>query len=176
MCTSFLTSDLHLIVLTARLRLKRDGTRKETRFHLLPKRTNPFKSAGASVQSTNGSRVVRVSGSNARYTTVRDSVKSTGYPLNSPVSPSLPLPCVTMCHQVSNALYHILTNLHWSYYSNLQHSHGYHHAFTIIDNNTKTHKKYTSYDCSLNFIVQTAIYQIFLGIKTAFTIYWTKWR
>jgi len=32
-------------------------------------------------------------------------VKGTGYPLHSPVSPSLPLPCITVCHQVSNALY-----------------------------------------------------------------------
>ena len=29
----------------------------------------------------------------------------TGYPLHSPVSPSLPLPCVTVCHQVPNELY-----------------------------------------------------------------------
>jgi hypothetical protein len=29
-----------------------------------------------------------------RYTMFRGSVKSTGYPLHSPVSPSLPLPCV----------------------------------------------------------------------------------
>ena len=28
------------------------------------------------------------------------------YPLHSPVSPSLPLPCVTVCHQVPNELYH----------------------------------------------------------------------
>jgi hypothetical protein len=28
----------------------------------------------------------------------RVSVKSTGYPLHSPVSPSLPRPCVTLCH------------------------------------------------------------------------------
>ena len=34
-------------------------------------------------------------------------VKSTGYPLHSPVSPSLPLPCVTVCHHVSTGL---LTN------------------------------------------------------------------
>ena len=91
-------------------RLKRDGTRAETRFRLSPKRTSPFKSAGASVQSTAGSRGVRISSSNAGYTTFRGSVKSTGYPLHSPVSPSLPLPCVTVCHQVSNALYlHVLT-------------------------------------------------------------------
>jgi len=31
--------------------------------------------------------------------------KTTGYPLQSHVSPSLPLPCVTVCHQVSTELY-----------------------------------------------------------------------
>ena len=64
---------------------------------------------GASVQSTTGSRGVRISGSNAGYTTFRGSVKNTGYPLHSPVSPSLPLPCVTVCHQVSNSLYHLFS-------------------------------------------------------------------
>ena len=42
-----------------RVRLKRDGTRAETRFRLSPKRTSPFKSVGASVQLTAGSRGVR---------------------------------------------------------------------------------------------------------------------
>jgi hypothetical protein len=65
----------------------------------------PLNRQGESVQSTAGSRCVSISGSNAGYTTFRGSVKSTGYPLHSPVSPSLPLPCVTVCHQVSNALY-----------------------------------------------------------------------
>ena len=32
-------------------------------------------------------------------------VKGTGYPLNSPVSPSLPLPCVTVCHHISTGLF-----------------------------------------------------------------------
>ena len=85
--------------------LKFDGTHAETRFHLLAKRTSPFKSAGVSVQSTAGSRVVRISVSNAGYTMFQGSVKGTGYSLLSPVSPSLPLPCVTVCHLVSNALY-----------------------------------------------------------------------
>ena len=71
----------------SRLRLKCDGTRPETRFRLSAKRTSPFKSAGASVQSTAGSRVVRISGSNAGYTMFRVSVKSTGYPRHSPFSP-----------------------------------------------------------------------------------------
>jgi hypothetical protein len=60
---------------TCRLRLKRDGTRAETRFRLSLNRTSPFKSAGASVQSTAGNRGVRISGSNAGYTTFRGSVR-----------------------------------------------------------------------------------------------------
>jgi hypothetical protein len=74
----------------SRLRLKCDGTRAETRFRLSAKRTSPFKSTGASVQSTTGSRGVRISGSNgsnAGYTMFRGSVKSTGYPLHFASSP-----------------------------------------------------------------------------------------
>jgi hypothetical protein len=66
-----------------RLRLKCDGTRAEIRFRLSAKRTSPFKSAGASVQSTTGSRCVRISGTNAGYTMFRGSEKGTGYPLHS---------------------------------------------------------------------------------------------
>jgi len=88
----------------SRPRLKCDGTRAETRFCLSVKRTSPFKPAGASVQSTTGSRGVRISGSNAEYTVFQGSVKGTGYPLHSPVSPSLPLPYVTMCHHISTGV------------------------------------------------------------------------
>ena len=84
--------------------LKCDGTSAETRIRLSAKRTSPFKSAGASVQSTTGSRGVRISGSNAEYTMFRGSVKGTGYPLHLSVSPSLPLPCVTECHHVSSGV------------------------------------------------------------------------
>ena len=35
----------------------------------------------------------------------RRSVKSTGYPLHSPVSRLLPLSCVTVCHHVSTGVY-----------------------------------------------------------------------
>jgi len=55
--------------------LKRDGTRAETRFRLSPKRTSPFKSAGASVQLTAGSRGVRISVSNTGYATFRGSLR-----------------------------------------------------------------------------------------------------
>jgi hypothetical protein len=59
------------------LRLKCDGSRVETRFRLSAKRTNIFKPAGASVQSTTDSRGVRISGSNAGYTMFCGSVKGT---------------------------------------------------------------------------------------------------
>jgi len=87
--------------------LKWEGTRAETRFRLSTKRTSPFKSAGASVQSTTGSRGVCISGNNAEYTMFRGSVKCTGYPFHSPVSPSLPLPCVTLCHHISTGFYQL---------------------------------------------------------------------
>ena len=59
-------------------RAERDGTRAETKFRLSPRRTSPFKSVGASVQSTAGSRGVRISssnGSNAGQTTFRGKVE-----------------------------------------------------------------------------------------------------
>jgi len=90
-----------------RSQLKCDGTRAETRFRLSAKRASPFKSAEASVQSTTGSRGVRISGSNAGYTMFRGSVKGTVYPFHSPVSPSLPLPCVTVYHHISTRIYNM---------------------------------------------------------------------
>jgi hypothetical protein len=65
----------------------------------------------ASVQSTTGSRGVRMSGINAIYTVFRGSVKSTGYPLHSPVSHSLTLPYVTVCHHISTGFYQILGHI-----------------------------------------------------------------
>ena len=35
------------------------------------------------------------------------SVKGTGYPFHSPVSPSLPLPHITICHHISTGLYYL---------------------------------------------------------------------
>ena len=71
--------------------------RRNGRIHLNRRR--------ASVQSTTGIRGVRISGSNAGHTMFRGTVKGTGYPLHSPVSPSLPLPCVTVCHHISTGVY-----------------------------------------------------------------------
>jgi len=106
MCLKLIAMGQHIL---DRLLLKCDGTRTETTFRLSAKRTSPFKSAGASVPSTTGSRSVRISGSNAGYTMFQGSVKSTGYALHSPVSPSLPLPYVTVCHHISSGLYEIVT-------------------------------------------------------------------
>jgi hypothetical protein len=88
------------------MHLKRDGTRAETRFPLSPKRTSPFKSVGASVQSTAGSRDVGVSDSNAGYTTFRRSVRFLATHSIRQFPTSLPLLCVTVSHQVSKALYY----------------------------------------------------------------------
>jgi len=67
---------------------------------------------GASDQAITGSRVVRISGSNAGYTMFRGSVKGTDYTLHSPVSPSLPLPCVTVCHPISTEVYYLLSKFY----------------------------------------------------------------
>ena len=111
-------------ITSGRGQLKCDGTRAETRFRLSAKRRSPFKSAVALVQSTTGSWGVRVSfycGSNAGYTMFWISVKGTGYPPHSPVSPTLPLLRVTVCHHISNGLYKynelrqkIMVNLNWN--------------------------------------------------------------
>ena len=93
-------------------RLKCDGRGAETRFRLSAKRTSPLKLAGASVQSTTGSRGVHISGSNAGCTMFRGSVKGTCYPLHSLASPSLPLPCVTVCHHISTGVYKAMTTAH----------------------------------------------------------------
>jgi len=93
-------------------------TRADTRFGLSAKRTSPFKSSGASVQSTTGSRGVRISGSNVGYTMFRGSVKGTGYPLHSPVSPSLPpraSPCaITFQLHSTTWLNHALKVTQWN--------------------------------------------------------------
>ena len=81
-----------------RARAEPDGTRAETRFRLSPKRTSPFNSAGESVQSTAGSRGVRISVSNAGYTTSRGRVRVLAthsirqFPLHFPSRAS---PCAT---------------------------------------------------------------------------------
>jgi len=54
--------------MSGRGQLKCDRTHAETRFRLSVKQTSPSESAGMSVQSTTGSRGVRISGSNAGYT------------------------------------------------------------------------------------------------------------
>jgi len=62
---------------------------------------------------TTGSRCVCISGSNAGYAMFRGSVKNTGYLLHLPVSPSLPLLCITVCHHISTGLYKLMNQISW---------------------------------------------------------------
>ena len=71
----FLSLLLRLLYIFIKARAEPDGTRAETTFRLSPKRTSPFKSAGESVQSTAGSRGVRISFINAGYTTFQGRVR-----------------------------------------------------------------------------------------------------
>ena len=67
--------------------------------------TSAFKSAGGSQFSgLLAAEVCGISGSNAGYTMFRGSVKGTGYPLHSPISPSLSHQCVTVCHHISTGV------------------------------------------------------------------------
>ena len=75
-------------------RAERDGTRAETRFRLSLKRTSPFKSVGVSLQSTAGSRGVRISLSNAGYTTFGGGVRVLAtHSIRQFPLPSRALPC-----------------------------------------------------------------------------------
>ena len=99
---------LTVAVNTRIARSERDGTCAETRFGLSAKRTSPFKSAGGQFSRQLAAEVcalavVMVVMLDTSYSEVE--CKTTGYPLHSHVSPSLPLPCVTVCHQVSIELY-----------------------------------------------------------------------
>jgi len=82
---------LHLIkcdaVYCGIARSKCDGTRAETRLNLSAIWTSPFKSAGASVQSTTGSRGVRISGEQLYRPCSDVKCKTTDYPLHSHLSP-----------------------------------------------------------------------------------------
>ena len=94
-------------------RAERDGTRAETRFRLSPKRTSPFKSVGASVQSTACIRGVRISFSNAGYTMFGGGVRVLAthsirqFPLHFPSRPS---PCAIRFRTSSNYAENIRRN------------------------------------------------------------------
>jgi len=108
---SLLLCYLHTAV--CRARLKSDGTRAETRFGLSAKRTNPFKSAGASVQSTAGSRGVRISGSNgsnAGYTMFWGRVQD--YWLPTPLA-CFPFTSLPVRHRVPSGFNWALTRQTW---------------------------------------------------------------
>ena len=90
--------------------MKRDGTRAETRFGLSAKRTSPLKSAGGLFSLLLAAEVCASAVVMLDTPCSEVESKTTGYPLHSPVSPSLPLPCFTVCHQVSIELYQTHTH------------------------------------------------------------------
>ena len=94
----------------SRGQLKCGFTRAETGFRLSAKRTSPFKSAGASVQSTTSSRGVCISGGNAGYTTFPGSVK--GYWLPTPFA-SFPFTSPPVRHLVPSHFNWSLLPAHW---------------------------------------------------------------
>ena len=70
--------------------------------------TSPFKSAGGRQFSRLLATEVCASAVVMMDTPCSEVVWSgTGYPLHSPVSPSLQLPCVTVCHHISTGVYRI---------------------------------------------------------------------
>ena len=103
---SFVSISKHTVV-TGFLegQLKCDGTRAETRFRLSAKRTSPFKSAGGRQFSRLLAAEVCVSAVVMLDTPCSEVVwRCTGYPLHSPVFPSLPFPCVTVWDHISTGV------------------------------------------------------------------------
>jgi hypothetical protein len=129
-------------IMWVRLRLKCSGTRVEARFRLSVKRTSPFKSAGALVQSTTGSRCMHISGSNAGYTKFRGSVKGTGYWLPTPFA-SFPFTSFPMRHRVLSRFNWTLgqTAVSWAICNNM------HNTSTFM----KWHYGIISYRVSQNY-------------------------
>ena len=107
-----LNPDMGFLQYCCRLPLKCDGIGAEIRFRLSSKRTSPFKSAGASVQSTPGSRDVRISGSITGYTKFRGSVKRcVGDGLSTPFA-SFPVTSTPVRHRVLSHFKRSLPRIH----------------------------------------------------------------
>ena len=104
------------------LHLKRDGTRARNQILSFDKTDKSILiSGGGSVQLTAGSRGLRISDSDAGCTVFRGGVKGTGYPLHSPVFPlHFPLPCVTVCHNISTGLYNSFFHAAYSSWTTLE--------------------------------------------------------
>ena len=76
--------------------------RRNVRVHLNRRRSQFIRHLAAEVCAS-----AFIVDSNTGYTMFRCSEKSTGYPLHQPVSPSLPLPLVTVCHHISTGVYNL---------------------------------------------------------------------
>ena len=107
MCLKYIETLYSILINTDGIaRVERDVTRAETRFRLSLKWTSPFKSAGVSVQSTAGSRGVRISLSNAGYATFGGGVRvlaTHSIRLFTLHFPSHASPCATRFRTSSNS-------------------------------------------------------------------------
>jgi len=103
-----LCANLSQYLVVASVAKVRDGTCAETSFGLSTKRTSPFKSAGGVRQFSRLLRSRVCASALVMLDTPCSEVecKTSGYPLHSHVSLSLPLPCVTVRHHISTGLYH----------------------------------------------------------------------
>jgi hypothetical protein len=135
----------HTASISDRACLKCDGTRTENRFGLSAKRTSPFKSVGASVQSTAGNRVVRISGSNAGYTMFCGRVQD--YLLTTPFV-CFPFTSPTVPHRVPSGF-------NWAIHEFISSS--YSHKAV----NTFSEKRHV-YQCN-EFIIITSLTGVFLN-------------
>ena len=96
----------------------------------------------------------------------RGSVKGTGYPRHSSVSPSLPLPGVTLCHHISTGLYirpKVAVMPLKQYYSNRCHSYGIYYPIYFED----FHMPFYQYSCIRTVFFHPQITQC--NIKTKLT-------
>jgi len=105
-------------------RSKRVGTRAENTFGLSAKRTSPFKLTGGGEGQFSWLLAAEVFTSVAVMVVMLDTpcfaveCNPTGYKLHSSISPSLPLPYVTVCRQVSTALYCVGKHVRYSVLEN----------------------------------------------------------
>ena len=106
----------HTLRICSRLRLKCDGTRAETRFRLSAKRTSPFKSARGRQFSRLLAAEVCVSAVVMLDTPCSEVVwRVLATHSIHQIPPSLPLPCVTVCHHISTGLYLLLFHVNSGY-------------------------------------------------------------
>jgi hypothetical protein len=102
---------------------------------------------------------------------IRGSVKSIGYPLHSPASPSFPLPCATVCHHISTGLYPSFMIVRSSFHSVVPFI-SFQFSMRILQ---QFYVAGTLYHKLINYFKTRLIVQLAYGIKRASGSY-RKWQ